>query len=866
MNPIRSQHKNRHVIAGAVAGLILACPGLLPAQQAPGNTPGTRSSSVTTISAIPATHPTTSSNGHITTQPGGKLLINFKDASIDSVLDELSAVAGFIVVKQTPTPLQGRITLISKQPITADEAIPLLNTVLKNAGYAAIQQGRVLKIYPASQARKANIPVHVGSDPTKIADTDELITQVIPLKQADAMQLKNDLTPLIDTTQADFTANASSNALVLTDTSANVKRVVEIVSALDQSLIGSAEVKVFQLQYASASAAAKLISDLFGETSQSRGRSSQDQSSRFSFFSRFSRDRGGAPGGNSSSGSSRQPVAVHASSDDRTNTVVVTGPPETLAVIEKVVKELDSNPLAEDTVFIYHLKNADALNVQQVMNYLFNSNGASGVPGNVTSNRSNAFNTNRVGGSSGFGSSGSSRGGFGGSSSSSMFGGSSFGSSGFGSSRSGSFGSSGSSGRSSFGGSSRSGFGGMGGSSQNGAAGAGTEVTVIADPDTNSLLVRTGPKNYEQVKAILDDLDRPVAQVLIKVLVAEVTHDRSFDVGAEWSILNLRSNGMGTKGGTDLGLKTLTGGLVVQTLEENIQATLRLLETEGKLDVLSRPYILASDNQLASITVGQEVPVIQNSRITDTGQTINTLQYQDVGILLDVVPHINTDGLVILDVAPEISSLTGQTVPISDTAAQPIIAKRSAQSRVGVMNGQTIVIGGLMEDKKTDTIQKVPLLGDIPWLGQAFRRTQTDKTKTELLIFLTPHVAARPEILQNMSQDEMGGMKLTPGAVGPGVFDEQMRGMQRGRTAPPGGSTTQPASTSMPSAVDLNAVPHPIRGGFNTGGNSDQQRRRENGESAGPESGEGGRGESAPGESAPPPPPAPSQGGSGGSD
>ena len=206
-----------------------------------------------------------------------------------------------------------------------------------------------------------------------------------------------------------------------------------------------------------------------------------------------------------------------------------------------------------------------------------------------------------------------------------------------------------------------------------------------------------------------------------------------------------------------------------------------------------------------------------------------------------MVPHINAQGLVILDVAPEISSLTGQTVPISDTAAQPVIAKRSAQSRVGVMNGQTIVIGGLMEDKKTETVRKIPVLGDIPWLGQAFKRTEQDKTKTELLIFLTPHVAAQPETLKGMSQDEMGGMKLTPNAVGPGVFEEQMRGLQRGRTAPAddapptgangnGGPTTQPGSGADPMnnagpqpnsqpnmqlgpEMNQRIIPHPIRGG-----------------------------------------------------
>jgi general secretion pathway protein D len=169
-----------------------------------------------------------------------------------------------------------------------------------------------------------------------------------------------------------------------------------------------------------------------------------------------------------------------------------------------------------------------------------------------------------------------------------------------------------------------------------------------------------------------------------------------------------------------------------------------------------------------------------NSRITDDGQTINTIQYDDVGILLDVTPHINPDGLVIMDVAPEISALTGTSVPISELVRAPVIATRSAYTRVAIKNGQTIVIGGLMEDRRTETLDKVPLLGDVPLLGEAFRRKQSTKSKTELLIFLTPHVAPAPEALQGMSKQETEGSRLVPKAVEPGAFDEQIDGMRRG--------------------------------------------------------------------------------------
>ena len=258
------------------------------------------------------------------------------------------------------------------------------------------------------------------------------------------------------------------------------------------------------------------------------------------------------------------------------------------------------------------------------------------------------------------------------------------------------------------------------------------QVYVVADLDTNSLLVTTNTRFLREVRDIIAELDRPVPQVLIKVLVAEVTHDNSADWGTDFSILNRRANGNGDAIGQSLGnaaAAASNGGLVVSLVENNINVTLHALATEGKLDVLSRPYILASDNQLASITVGQEVPFITNTQITDTGQQINTIQYQDVGIILNVTPHINPEGLVILDVAPEISQLTGSTVAISANVAAPIIAKRSAQSRVGIRNGQTIVIGGLMQDQKTTTINKIPILGDIPFVGELFSARRSTRPR-----------------------------------------------------------------------------------------------------------------------------------------
>ena len=770
-----TSRRSRNLILAAITAVSLTA-GFAGAQSAPTSQPTSR----------PAREYTGVS------ERNGKMTLNFQDASIDVILDELSAVAGFIVVKEVKP--EGRVTLVSRQPISGEEAISLLNTVLRKNHYAAIQQDRILKIVDADAAKRLNIPVHTGSDPGKIANTDELITQVIPLKYSDATQLKTDLQPLISP-DADFTSNASSNALVITDTSANVKRIVQIVADLDTSVADSIDVKVFQLVYANSTDAAKLINDVFGNLDSSRPQGSNDNGGGgpggFGGGGPGGFGGGGFGGGNRggggfgrmiqqamSAGQSKR-AKITAAADTRTNSVVVTGPADALANVADVIKKLDSNPEAQQTVFVYRLRNAQALNLEAVMNALFNGTTITG-----RTQVSNADRLRQARNSDSITSSSSSSSGGGG-----------------GGSR-GSGGGSGSISSNSYG--QMSGSPRLSSGSQQTVSDLTNQVSIIAETDTNSVLVKTAPANWERVKTVLEELDKPAPQVLIKVLMAEVTHDKSDDIGAQLSILNLRSSGNGQSGGTNFLIPTgnAATGMVVQLLETNFTATIRALENDGKIDVLSRPYILASDNQLASVTVGQEVPFITRSSLTDAGQLNNTIDYRDVGILLDVIPHINPDGMVILDVAPEISTLLDSTVQVSENVSAPLINKRSAQSRVSVKSGQTIVIGGLMQDKVSTTVSKVPLLGDIPYVGALFKRTQTDRSKTELLIFLTPHIATDSDQLTKMGEDEVKSTKLLPGAVGPGIYDEQRHGLDVGE--PP--ASTKPKQTE-PQQVPAITVP-----------------------------------------------------------
>jgi general secretion pathway protein D len=780
--------------------------------------------------------------GMPTTQPTGKLMFNFKDASIDSVLDYLSETAGFFVVKVHN--VTGRVTMFTRYPVTPEEAVVYLNSALKADGFTAIQMGKLLKITTLDEAKHADIPVRFGDDPLKIENTDELITQIIPVRSVDAVKLKTDIQPLVDT-NADLTANAASNTLMITDTSSNVRRVVEIVSSLDKRETDASDIKVMQLKYADATAAAKLIMDIFNPQTTTTQQNNPFGNNPFFRLGGGGgaggggggfggggfggggfgggRGGGGAGGGGGAAAAAQADSGntghVQASADERTNTVVVSGPPDTLAIISGVLTQLDSNPIADQDFFIYRVKNGQAVDMASTLNGLFSGTAAT----SNTANRSQfASGTgNRISGSGSFGGGGG--GGIGGGGGG--FGGGGLGGGGGGGGLGGTLGGTnrgttgttgatgGLAGRASVAGT----LGGTGAAGSATSAGGVSEligqVYVVADADTNSLLVATATKYEDRVKSVINQLDSRVPQVLIKVLIAEVTHDNDLNFGTDFSALDITHTGKSGTLTSTLGAAAAAesvatpGGMVISLLEQDVSVKLQALAQQNKLDVLSRPYILTSDNQEADITVGNEVPFITSTDVDSTGGIHNSTTYEDIGIILTVTPHINPEGLVTMLVSPQISALTDQTVTISTGVALPVIELRSADSYLTVRDGQTVVIGGMMQDQKTSSVNKIPLLGDIPLVGKLlFSYNTTSKTKTELLIFLTPHVAAEPDLLKPMGEDEMHGLRLVPSSVEPGVFQEHMRGMQRG-------SATQPSTGYIPPAGAPRSIFEPLQPG-----------------------------------------------------
>ena len=269
------------------------------------------------------------------------------------------------------------------------------------------------------------------------------------------------------------------------------------------------------------------------------------------------------------------------------------------------------------------------------------------------------------------------------------------------------------------------------------------EVAIVPEQVSNTLLLSASPRYFEQIHQIIEELDQAQSQVLIQVLLAEVTLDSNRDLGFEWSFTKNLGNGWNVGTGTDFGIPTQMknfGGYSALVTGNNMQFLMRALENDGRVEVLSRPQILTADNKVASINIGQRVPIITGSSTTPQGGQINTFDYRDVGVNLTVTPRITGEGFVKIDVGATNSSLSSSSVEINDKATVPIINERRASTTVTVQSGQTVVIGGLIGTVDDVRRKKTPFLGDIPGVGFFFRSSSKKSERRELLIMLTPQV------------------------------------------------------------------------------------------------------------------------------
>lgn len=300
------------------------------------------------------------------------------------------------------------------------------------------------------------------------------------------------------------------------------------------------------------------------------------------------------------------------------------------------------------------------------------------------------------------------------------------------------------------------------------------QARITYDPETRSIIVVADEETASHITNVVSQLDRPAPQVLIKCIFMEATYTKDTDVGVEGiythNISSKSINEFNGSGMASTAFDLATSGGMYKLVGQDLEITLAALAKAGKTEILSRPSILARNNQQATINLGQQVPLITNSRFDNFGNQINSVEYRNVGISLQVTPFITSDGFVEMILAPQTSELAdrSQWVPISSgttnnatVVSAPVINSRSADTVVVVPDGQTVVIGGLMQTQKLKSESKVPILGDIPLLGMLFKHKVSNNAKTELLIFITPHIVRHPSELAAYTANERSKAEMS---------------------------------------------------------------------------------------------------------
>lgn len=700
------------------------------------------------------------------------ITMNFQDVDIPVLAKFISEITGknFVVDES----VRGKVSIISPTKVTPAQAYSIFQSVLQVKGFTTVQAGPVIKIVPARQVRES-AALTTSQQPGEERG-DSYVTRMVRLKNIDAASLVSVVQPMVshDGLVAAF---PEDNTLILTDNAYNIDRLLRIIGSLD--IQGTRQnIEVIPLQLAFADDLASQIEKIMN------GEGGPDSAG-----ARFPRPGLGvvAPSAQGPSG------GFKVVPDERTNSLIVLAGPLQMRTIKDLIVKLDVHPPNENSrIHVYRLKNAMAGEIVQVLNGLLGGGGAPSTLSPVTGR-----NSLGRGGSGGIGGGGSLNSGFGGG----MGGGMGGSSGGFGSSNA-SFGGYGS--NSSFGGGMGSPMGGRGGSNSLGAGavsassgGAGSKspdfespVNVTADPATNSLIISASPQDYQTLHRVIEELDVPRIQVFVQAIIVEVSAERARDIGVNFQSatnisgstigvgqlnfgqlqtalanpLGLTGLGIGLASGSKCTVSTaLTAAASVagSTTSPTVTvpcdvALMTALETDTHSNVLSAPTLLTADNEEAMIVVGQNLPFVGSASATSalSGQIFNSVDRQNVGITLDIIPQVSEGDYVRLDVYEEVSNVVTGTTNQNTNPLGPTTTIRSASTTVMVQDHRTAVIGGLLSNENDIQRSAIPFISDIPVIGNLFSDNGSDKKKLNLLVFLTPHVVRTRDDLRALALDE----------------------------------------------------------------------------------------------------------------
>ena len=636
--------------------------------------------------------------------------LNFVGADIESVI---KAVGHYTNITFVIDPrVKGTLTVVSEKPVSKSQAFSLLTSALRLQGYAVVTGDGYAKVVPEAEAKLQSGPTQIGSAPTSIKG-DQIVSQVFHLNFESAANVVTVLRPLISPNNT-INANPGNNSVVITDYADNLKRLAKIVAALDAP--AASDLDVIPVRYAIASDLASMVNKLL--------------------------EPGAGTGGDSGK--------VNVLADPRTNSLVLRAPSLARANLAKsLIAKLDQPTAELGNVHVVYLKNAEATKLAQTLRAVVSGDGSAGATPSGTANP--GAGSNQQQGS--FGNQGSSNQGIGGSTGSTNP------------------------------------LLNAGGTQQQQGGGGGSAGFIQADASTNTLIITAPESVYRNLRAVIDQLDVRRAQVYIESLIVEVTSDKASEFGVQWLAASGNDNStyrIGglqsfTTGGTNNTLTAVatgkgsvlpSNGLSIGVFKQiggalGLGALAHSLESDGNANILSTPNMITLDNELATIQVGQNVPIITGQFTTSSGTNSNpfqTIDRKEVGLTLKVRPQISEGGTIKMAIYHETSSVDKSTL----TAAAGItLNKRVIENNVIADDGQIIVLGGLIEDTTGDGTDKVRGLGDIPIIGNLFKYQSRTRTKTNLMVFLRPVVVRSKEQSISLATDRYDYMRSQQTAIKP---------------------------------------------------------------------------------------------------
>ena len=606
-----------------------------------------------------------------------KITLDFRDAELSDVVKLMSAQTGRNFIVADSLRAGKKITIISPNPVSQAEAYQAFLSALQMNGLTVVQNGKFYKIVELSTGVKEPIPATYGN--VNIPKNDALVTHIATLDYVDVTQIKPVLEQL-KTANGVIVDYAASNSLIITDTGNSVNRMLQFIKKMDNDSSDGEKIWVYSVQYASATDLEKLLTQVFQIQKSNNSRNNNNKN-------------------NADNGSELRVSQVVA--DERTNRLIIVADERSYEKMKRLILRLDIEIPDSGKINVVHLQNSEAKEIYTALNSI--------ISDMTSKNGSNKNNNN-----------------------------------------------------------------------QNNSKTLSDDISVVSSESTNDLIVVASPRDFIAIKNVIKELDRPRRQVFVEAIILEVSLERTRSLGIALHGGNVFDTGSGEgyfAGRTELNsLQSIspaamfigsgsTPGLLMALAGPSFEiagvsipglgAVLNTLQTNTDVNVLSTPTILTLDNQEAKISVGERIPYV-----TSTGTNVSSLlgnlsgnttasalsgllsgygtsiERVDVALTLTIKPQINEGGTVRLDIEEEIEEVK----PGGSDLGGPSTRMRNLKTVVVVPDQQTVVLGGLVRDSESQSVSKVPLLGDIPVLGYLFRSTETTIQKQNLLLLLTPYI------------------------------------------------------------------------------------------------------------------------------